>query len=368
MTTPCPLAMAPDGDGVACGDGPELLVYRGSGAPTWRELINGVLVGIAFVGEEVLTLDASGRVQWWARHDGAPLEEVPTREGARRLAVSSDGAAAIVAGGGVVIIPAGGQPFWLDHEGASAVSFGPDGNSLGVGTDRGTFTAIDLTSGGAWGRIQLDGSVGGVAWSPATGQWVATAGRTLHLIQGDAQALTSRMPVQGLLGRLAVSQDGAVAAAVAGKSVMVFELTQGRYAGDIALSRAIHDVAFGHGTWLGIGLDDAEATMVELLSGTQRRTEPHPSRARTNWNVTNQVDAGVLRGGAATRQAGGEPVASYAGPADDGEPGPRRGCRGGCLWAVVITSLLALACGSLGLGYYAVQMVDPSLLEGLPIP
>ncbi|MEO0605363.1 MAG: hypothetical protein AAF211_28290 [Myxococcota bacterium] len=360
MTTPCPLAMAPDGDGVACGDGPELLVYRGDGAPTWRELINGVLVGIAFIGDEVVTCDASGRVQWWSRHDGAPLETVTTRDGARRLAVSSDGALAIIAQGGIVVIPEGGQPFWLDLPGASALSFGPDGQSLGVGTNRGDFTAIDLHSRAAWGSTSLGGSIGGVGWSNVLGQWVATAGTTLCLVQGDARTVVNRLPVRGLLGRLAVSFDGHIAATVAGKSVMVFELTQGRYAGEITLTRTIHDLQFGPGSWLGIGLDDAEATLVDVLAGGQRRTEPHPSRARTNWTVTNHVDPGVIGGATA-----GPGAPEVAGAAD--APRRRSGCRRrGCLWSFLLVALLALGCGSLGVGYYAVQMLDPSLVPDLP--
>ncbi|MEN0062638.1 MAG: WD40 repeat domain-containing protein [Myxococcota bacterium] len=365
MTTPCPLAMAPDGDGVACGDGPELLVYRGNGAPTWRALINGVLVGIGFVGDEVLTLDASGRVQWWSRQDGAPLEEVVTRDGARRLAIATDGSAAILTPGGIAVIPAGGQPFWLDHPGASALSFGPDGQSLGVGTDSGEFSAIDLRSGGTWGRSRLSGSIGGVGWSQALGQWVVTAGRSLNLISGDGRALVNQLQVQGLVGRLAVTDDGTVAAVVAGKTVYAFDLTSGQFAGDVTLNRAVHDVKFGQGLWLGIGLDDAEATIIDLMSGQQGRTEPHPSRARTNWNVHNQVDPAVLRGAAAAFQADGEPVAAFTGNEGKSQSG---GCRRGCLWVAILTAILAVGCGGLGLGYMGMQMIDPSLMPELPFP
>ncbi len=364
MTTPCPLAMAPDGDGVACGDGPELLVYRGDGAPTWRELINGVLVGMAFVGDEVVTLDASGRLSWWSRHDGAPLETVETRDNARRLVVSSDGALAVVTHSGIVIVPVQGQPFWLDHPGATAVSFGPDGQSLGVGTDQGEFSAIDLQSRLSWGRISLGGSIGGVGWSNALGEWVATAGTSLYLVKGDARSLGNRLPVRGLLGRLAVSAEGTVAAAVAGKSVMVFELTQGRFAGELALDRAIHDLGFGRGAWLGVGLDDAEAALVELLSGEQGRTEPHPSRTRTSWSVTNTVDPGILQG--LGPSFGADVGVDHTNTSRHAEA-PRGGCRRrGCLWGGLLVALVMLGCVSLGLGYYAVQLLDPSLLPALP--
>lgn len=358
--------MAPDGDGVACGDGPELLVYRGDGTPTWRELINGVLVGIAFVGDEVLTVDSSGRVQWWSRHDGAPLEEVQIVEGARRLAVAHDGSIAVLAGPKILVVPAQGQAFELDHPGASALSFGPDGFSLGVGTDTGAFTAIDLRSGGAWGHSQLTGSVGGVAWSDAIGQWVVTAGKTLNVVRGDAQAVSARLPADRLLGRLTVSADGVVAAASAGKSVVVFDLTSGQYAGEVMLQRAVHDVKFGRGLELGIGLDDAEASVLELVSGREGRTEPHPSRARTNWNLYNHVNPALLRGAAATYQAGGEPIAEFSGD-DESDAPAQGGCRRrGCLWIAILLGVMVVGCGGLGLGYLAMQSLGPEL--GIELP
>ena len=115
------------------------------------------------------------------------------------------------------------------------------------------------------------------------------------------------------------------------------------------------EVRFGAGHWLAVGLDDGDATMVELLTGSPTRTEPHPGRGRNVWAMDNKVDRELLRGAVARHRAGGGPIARWVGPKED-EPKEETGCLRSALTVGCFTLLGFLVCsGGIGLLWWMQQ-------------
>jgi len=354
-----PVAYAADGGSVVVGDGPELLAYRADGGPEWKVFTDGILVGLGIWVDQVVTVDDRGVVVWRNRGNGEALAEMPL-EGVKPsgLAVSSDGAVVVVCDEGVWLVDRAVAPRFIAVKGACAVSWGPNRSSLGVGTHSGSFAAIDPVSGVAWGSTNLGSEVTGVAWS-TLGQWVVCAGEQLAMVQGDGTEMARLLPDQGPLRNVAVSSDGVVAAAIRGTDVAVYELHQFQPTGRLEFRRELTDVIFGPGHAIAVGMDDGDATMVELVSGSPSRTEPHPGRGRNTWRMENRVDKDRLRGAVAMHRAGGAPIARWVGPKEDEEE-EEKSEGSGCLQSAgivgCVTVLMFFLCsGLVGVLWYAQQ-------------
>jgi len=353
-----PVAYAADGGSVVVGDGPELLAYRADGAPDWKVFTEGILVGVGIWLDQVITVDDQGLVCWWNRGNGQPLDSVPV-EGAQPtgIAVSSDGAVAVLCEGGVWLVARTAAPRFLPVQGACALSWGPDRGSLGVGTRAGSFAAIDPVSGVSWGTVTLGWEVAGVAWS-TLGQWVVCGGEQLVMVQGDGSEVSRLLLDQGPIRLVAVSSDGVLAACLRGTDVAIYELHQFSPCGHLEFRRGLTDTVFGPGHALAIGMDDGDATMVELVAGTPSRTEPHPGRGRNTWRMENRVEKEKLRGAVAMHRAGGAPIARWVGPQEEEEEEASQGS--GCLQQAgivgCVTVLMFFLCsGVIGLLWYAQQ-------------
>jgi hypothetical protein len=356
MTTePAPFALSPDGVSLVCCDGPELLVYRSDGTPLWKQFTDGILIGVAFVGPHVITLDSEGRLTRWRLADGTVFETMTVPGDVRGLAVDpTTGAAAALTPSGPILMVPGAPPRPVPAPGAAAVAFGPGGASLAVGTEGGQLTALELATGAAWGTLQLQGPIRAITWC-ALGSWLVGAGEALARVQGDAQALQVLIPAQGGPVRaVTTTADGLAAAAQIGDdTVAVYELFSSKRLGEIVVRRRIGGVTFGAGTQLGIGLDDGDATVVDIVSGKQARTEPHPGRGRNTWRVENRVEGAGLRGAMAFHKAGEQPIARYVPPPDPEDEGGGGGCLGGCLGVLGLVLFLSLFCaGVVGLMYF----------------
>ena len=350
-----PVAYAPDGGSVVVADGPELLAYRSDGAPAWKVFTDGILTGVDVTFEQVITVDSDGRVVWWNRGNGARIDDTTLQAVPTDLKVSSDGVLAVLCSEGVWILRHGSPPRFIAVQGATAMSWGPNSGSLGVGTGAGTFAAIDPVSGVAWGTVSLGAGVAGCAWS-VLGEWVVTAGTQLALVQGDGAEIARVLPDEGPLGRVACSADGIIVAAITAMHVAVFELNQLSRVGELQFRRALTDVVFGPGHHLAIGLDDGDATMVEVVAGTPSRTEPHPGRGRNTWRMDNKVERDRLRGAVARHRAGGEPIARWVGPQEDNKAKEGSGCWQSAATVGCVTLLMTALCsGLIGLAYYLQQ-------------
>lgn len=362
-TEPAPFALAADGGTIAAGDGPELLVWRGDGVPAWKQFTDGILVGLAITADEVVAIDADGRLTRWRRTDGDALGVLET--GCRPLALKlvAGGTVGILTGEGVVLVAPGASPRLLPVPGAVAFAFGPGGASVGIGTHTGSFTAIELATGAAWGVLQLPAGIGGIDWS-ALGTWVVGADRMLYRVRGDGSAIEAAItgadnPIDGV----SCSIDGLVCAAQTSDRVELYELNGNKPIGEYLLRRRIGGLSFGPAFTLGIGLDDGDGTVVELASGVSLRTEPHPGRARNTWRLENKVDVGAVRGAIARRQAGSEPIARYVPP--PAEDTGSSGCLGGCLAVFGLVVVLSMFCAGVVLLTWVLKTYD--LWQFLPL-
>jgi hypothetical protein len=355
---PAPFAIAPDGGTLAAGDGPELLVWRGDGAPAWKRFTDGILVGVAVGSDLIVTVDSEGRLVRWRRTDGEQLDLIQLdAPRPAELRLGPGGVIGVLCDTGVVVLALGQAPSLVAAPGASAFGFGPGGASVGIGTGSGQFTAIELATGAAWGSLELPAGVRGVDWS-ALGHWLVGADRMLYRVKGDATAVEAAMTgADTPIDAVRCSESGLIAAARTEDRVELYELHTNRPIGEFVLRRRIGGIAFGSGLALAIGLDDGDGNVVELGTGASFRTEPHPGRGRNTWRLKNKVDLAAVRGALALAQAGGEPIARYVAPppAEGEEGGSGGGCLGGCLAAVGLVTVLSVFCAGLVLLMYVLQ-------------
>lgn len=344
-----PVALSPDGHAVAVGDGPELLAYRGDGAPTWKVFTDGILVGLGYVVDQLVCIDDRGVVTWRRRGDGQALHEVELGVAARGGEVSADGGVVVLTDDGLWVLGPGSPARFVAAAAASVVAFGPNSQSVGVGHASGVFAAHDPATGLAWGSVDLGAPVAGVAWC-VNGQWVVAAGEALHLVSGDGATLQARLTLPGPGADVAVSLDGTLAAVICGTHVQVFELQGQGDCGALQFRRELLHLAFGAGHWLGVGLDDGDATLVELLTGSPTRTEPHPGRGRNVWAMENKVERDRVRGAVARHRAGGEPIARWVAPEVEEEEAEEGS---GCLRSAAMVGCFSMGMLAVSLGLIA---------------
>jgi len=330
---------------VAIADGPELLVYQASdGAPVWKQFCDGVLVGVAVVGQRVVTLDTEGAITWWAIADGRQEDTYGFGGSVSQLVAAADGVCGAVTPNGLSMTHGG----TLSIPQVSAASFGPDSASIGVGTSSGSFSAIDPTTGSAWGTVELGAAVTGVAWS-AQGTWVVAAANRIAVVSGDGTEVIASIAGPDSLRGLSISENGLLAASVCGsQQIACFELHGHRAIGTIDLKRDIEGVAFGTAAMVAIAIDDGDVSFVDMYNGKIGRTEPHPGRGRNTWAVKVGIDQAAVRGAVALNKAGGVPIAKYVPPPEDDEGG----CMMTCLTLLAISIVVCMGCtGCSGIVY-----------------
>lgn len=339
-TEPTPFALSTDGGTIAAGDGPELLVWKGDGAPAWKRFTQNILVDLAITADQVLAIDADGRLLRFNRGDGEPIGEENIEGSPLSMHLAPNDTIGVLTTAGLTLISASGRVV-LPTRGASTFAFGPNGASVGLGHPTGLFEAIELQSGAAWGSITLPVPVVGVGWS-SLGHWIVGAERTVYRIRGDATTIEAMIPgadhpIEGLV----VSASGLVVAARAGEHVELYELHRNAPLGEFVLRRKIGAVCFGLGLQLGVGLDDGDGNVIELGTGASWRTEPHAGRGRNTWRLENKVDLAAVRGAIALHQAGGQAIARYVKP----PPDPAERLAGGNRWlagCIGVSSILAV--------------------------
>lgn len=339
-------ALARDGKRIAVGDGPELLVYQQNGQPVWKHFCEGILVGLGFAGEHLGTVDADGRVVFYRAADGLRIEEVLIQGPVLGVFTSPDGAFGVVTRGGPVVVAANGQHGGYPVLDLECAAFGPDRGSLGLGTRSGSFISMDGNTGAPWGTLDLGAPIVSIAWC-AQGYWLVLVERVLFRIDGSGTQILGRKDLDGPASQVTCTSDGAIAAVlVHGEPpevrVAILELVGHVHAGDVLFRRPVGGIAFGPVALLGVGLDDGDASTIDLITRANLRTEPHPGRGRNNWNLDMKFEAGPLRGAVTTLRAGGQAIATYQGPPDEAESDGGGG-NAGCKIAIVLAILLFFA-------------------------
>lgn len=352
-----PFAVSQDGAMVACGDGPEVLVYlTSSGAPVWKAFADGILVGLAFDASRLLGMDANGRLYLWEFGSGQLEQQHDLALEARCMALAADGAVLIGGISGVHLMLPGGM---LQHWPLSCPT-GADwmGTVGAVGTADGVFSLVDRTA-GLRPVCTLDGGIVDVCASPL-GHWVVATTDRVTFLERDGTRVKQVIDLPGKqVQHAAVSKDGIVVAAACGDgSVWLGDSVSVHKAGEVLSRRSWEGLAFGQGLLLAVGHEDGDASFVDLSSSKIVQSDAHVGRARRAWHMEVHVNLASVRGARVNVASGGQTVASYTGPRpEDDRPSWGKwllGLAGGCLVLVLGTGALvvisALVLRSRGLG------------------
>lgn len=322
MSVLAPFAYDAAGSVYVCGDGPEVFVYSGANdAPMWKQLCDGILVGVGVVGQSVYTLDTDGRIDQWRSFDGNRQGVMTLECECRALAVHKTGNHVVV-GVDQVLFPStrGHRTAQLPSPVAAAI------DSLGartaVGTSQGYLYLLDIASGSQVAAIDVGAPIAAVAWSPK-GRWIVAAGRRVLVISGDlAPAVPldggEKSPIlkaveqPGTVRYVAASFDGAlVACDDGGMRVIVYETHTWRQGASVEYQRDLGGLMFGPGSTLGIGLEFADANRLDVMTGSIKRTQPGLGRGGENWFQRIQVDQVGLRGAVAAARVDGQAIAEF---------------------------------------------------------
>jgi hypothetical protein len=344
MTEISPFAYPSNGKVIICGDGPEILVYSGNDdGPLWKQFLTDVIVGVGVTADDVYALEAGGRLVKMRLVNGEVLSEDFMEMEPTGLLISHDSVMAITFPDRVLIRHPGREAIVVMVADVRVIAFGPDGQSMGIGTGSGEFCAIETMTGGEWGRVSLGGAVSGICWC-AQQQWLVSSGNELHSIRGDGGTIVETIPVGGIVDCLACSNDGSVVAILTnGSHIRIYEWLNKRQAGDIWFQRKVQHLCFGPSGWLGIGHDEGDANRVDLFTGEMTRTLAHPGRGQHSWPMQVEVNHSLLRGSSTALRAGSAPIAIQV-------RSPENEKKRGRIWLLLIFLLafLILCCGVFG--------------------
>lgn len=287
-----PFAYGHDGASLVSSDGAELLVYDGPDeGPLWHRTAPATIVGVGITREAVVAVDEKGHLLACARRTGEVIREIETEIAPRGLCASRAGVVAVFDASRVVIIAADGATSTISIPGAAAAALDPEGKRLGVGTDEGDFRVFDVATGEPLGSARAAAPIKGACWN-VRGFFLATTGEGVVKVMADGTELQSLFNVGREsaaspsleLGPVSCSEDGALCALrVGARKAAVFDLLDYQLQGAAHYERAVGQVDFGPGGWLGVGLDLGDANKIDVLSNAVCRTDPHPGRPRNTW-------------------------------------------------------------------------------------
>lgn len=337
------------GSMLVMGDGPELFVFSGANdGPLWRKFTDGVLIGVGANHEFVVTLDSDGRLVQWRGLDGAKQEESTVEApGVRDLVMRADGTCAVLTKDQVLITSARGGGTTVPAPGVAVVAWGPK-QELAVGSSKGDFQVLD-PSGKPLGSCSVGGAISGITWR-APSQWLVATGTRVVLVSADGKIPGVSVEIGAPVGPVACSEDGAIFAVLAGtQAVAIGELATNRRLGTITYQRDVSGIGFGQGMWLAIGLSDAEANRIDLMTGQLCRTEPHIGMTGGTWAVKVDVEPMRVRQASTTVRSAGKAIAVQI---EHGGGGGGGGCLKSCLIFALLTFVCSGCSGVLAGAYY----------------
>ena len=310
MLRQCLLTYPSSGKAFVCIDGPEVLVYSGNDdGPLWKYFCDDIAVGTAVTKEEVYILDQGGRLLKLRLVNGEYLDADTLEFQPLGLLASHDETLAVIGMERLFVRAPGKDPMEVSISGVTAASFGPDGGSIGLATESGEFHAVDTTTGGAWGSVNLGAPPTGVAWC-AQQYWLVSAGDKVYAISGDGATVLETKDIMAPVDAITCSDDGSIVAAlVESTQVQVFEWLNKTLAGNIWFQRQVGAIEFGPSSWLAMAHDEGEANRVELFTGQMTRTQAHEGRGQNSWPMQVEMNGSLLRGASTAIKAGNKPLA-----------------------------------------------------------
>ena len=314
----------------ATADGPELYVYSGvDDSPLWKDFAEGILVGLAISGEQLIGVDSDGRMIRWRIFDGQRIDVVEHGLTCHDIAADPHGGLVLLTDGGVRLIAAHGGHLDVSLPGAVAVARDGSGGRVIVALQDGRLLWIDPMAGTVLGQVTVPAPAHDVVWSNQ-GCWVVGAADKLLVVNSDPVeegAVLSMHAPGGPVEAVAVSADGLLVAARVGRQfVSVMTAQTGEVLATIEYKRPVGGVAFGVDTWLAIPLEYGDVNRLELGAGRLTRNGPGLGRSSDPWATDVKLEASRVRGALARARAGGGPVAVQVerpkpGMLDDGSGG-----------------------------------------------
>jgi hypothetical protein len=294
---------------LACVDGAEVLVYRGSDeSPLWRASAPSPVVAIGTTPGEVLALDDGGRLSRWAADIGGALATpLPLGDGAARdLAVARDGTAVALVGDRAEVVTGGARVRSIGAAGGRAVALTDDGRRAAILT-AGALVLVEPSTGAERARVPVDGAASAVAWC-VRGFFVVAAGSKIVRVALDGGEALPLVDAGGRVRQISASADGGILALLGEDDVKVVLLATKEVVGRFGYERPLEAVAFGPEVWLGVGLDRGDANRIHLVSGACHRTDPHEGRARTTWTLSITLDTEKVKQARATANPSAQAV------------------------------------------------------------
>lgn len=310
-----PFAYPQAGNLIVLGDGPELLVFSGANDQgMWNVVCEDLLMGVGATTDNVIAIDATGRITLYRAIDGHVLSRLDTDCSPMSMEVSAEGSMAILTANSVVLVLPEQDPRAIGMGSPRVCAWGPGSGSLAIGGSDGLFTVLDPVSGGAWGNQHLTGAITGIVWC-AQGQWAVAHSTAVSFISADGVEVLSAIELTEPAGEVAISQDGAVLAIVLSQSrVAVYEMHTMGKVGEVVFQRFVHHIRFGPAHWLCFGFEDGDANRLDMLTGSMTRTQAHPGRAQNAWAMQAQINHALLRGAVANVAAEGSAIAVHNKP------------------------------------------------------
>ena len=180
-----PYTYSPACNVIVLADGPELLVYSAANDQgLWKAMAEDVLMGVGATEDQVLSVDATGKITAYRPVDGHQLFQVETDSSPITMTVSADGHCLILEASAICVVRPGADPLRVGWETPRAAAWGPDSASIGIGGADGTFAVVDPASGGAWGTQALGAPIRGVAWRP-DGTWAVAHGQQISFVSSE---------------------------------------------------------------------------------------------------------------------------------------------------------------------------------------
>ncbi|TVQ93840.1 MAG: hypothetical protein EA397_03555 [Deltaproteobacteria bacterium] len=316
-TAPVPFDYVRTGQVIVLADGPELLVYSGSNDQgMWKAMGSDVYMGVGATESHVLAVDYSGELELYRAIDGHQQSRIATHCTPRRLEVAPGGESAILADDAIVLIRFGGEPQTVEVPGASCLAWSRDGTQLAVGSRDGTLRVLDAASGTPIHIAHLQGEITDLRWRHPN-QWAVVTGASVQLYAPSADPEVGLQPVKTVstehpILRLAISEDGAVAAVQVRESlVYILELIGDKKVGEVEFQRPLGGLRFGPAHWLAFGFDDGDANRLDVLTGKMTRTQAHVGRAQNAWAMNVRVNHAQVRGVVVGIAAGTSPIAKH---------------------------------------------------------
>ena len=281
-----------DDDFIALTDDNELLIHDGADeAPLWRRSVKETIVGVARVGQEVVTLDKGGGLRYWDLAHGEETQIYSVPDNPLGLSLAYEQQLVVVTNKEVLLFDNGQQVARQRVKMPESAAFSADGSRIAVASATGACTICTNTLEPIVTTEVTEMFGHNIVWSPR-GYWLMTAGKGVYLISGKGDTVKRMTGSQGSITSIACNPDGTRFAVLIDKKLALLINTKSK---DVLAQvqmkeRTISDIFVPNDEWLTLGLVGGDANKVSLLHEmVVKRTDTHPGRQHNSWLLSINI-------------------------------------------------------------------------------